>query len=201
MVKKALGVCRQRVRDQHFLGAADGKNKQPLCHVIINEAVVFLILKLRHDLRVMDDRPHDELREKRDKKQVVQHVVVFRLSAEGIHEKGDELEREKGNTDRQYDVLQRYMGAGDKVHIFNKKIRVFVVAEKAYVCQYAGCQKQSALDSVRVALQPAQRVADNEIAHDASEEKREEIRASGGIKIKGCQYKPYFCQSRIPEMM
>jgi len=56
---------------------------------------IFFILKLRHDLRVMDDRSDDQLREKRDKQQIVDDVVLFRLAAVCIHKECDQLEGEK----------------------------------------------------------------------------------------------------------
>ena len=43
----------------------------------------------------MDDRSDDQLREKRDKQQVINNVVLFRLAAVRVHEKRDQLERKE----------------------------------------------------------------------------------------------------------
>ncbi len=67
MPKKLLCVCRQRIGDQHLFCTSDGKNEKSLCHIVINKFMVFPVFKLWYDLRVVDDRPDNELREKCDK--------------------------------------------------------------------------------------------------------------------------------------
>ena len=92
IVKKALGIRGERIGDQHFFGAADGENKKSHRHIIEDQFVVFLVLKLWNHLCVMNDRSHDQLWEKGDKQQIIQDIIALGLSPEGIHEKGDELE-------------------------------------------------------------------------------------------------------------
>lgn len=201
IVKESLGVRGKRIGDQHFLGAADGENKKSHRYIVKDQFVVFLVLKLRNHLCVMNDRSHDQLWEKGDEQQIIQNIITLGLSPEGIHKKGDELESKEGNTDGQYDVLQRYVGSGNKVHIFDKKVGVFVISQKPYICQDAGGEKETSLDAVFCSLQFAQCVSNDIVSNDASQEKWEEVRASRRIKVEGSQYEPDLRQIVVLEVL
>lgn len=201
IVKESLGVRGKRIGDQHFLGAADGKDKKSHRYIVKDQFVVFLVLKLRNHLGVMNDRPHDQLWEKGDEQQIIQDVIALGLTPEGVHEKGDELESKEGNTDGQYDVLQRYVGSGDEVYILDEKVGVFVIPQKPYICQDAGGQKQSSLDAVFCPLQFAQCVSNHIVSYDTSQEKWEKVRASCRIEVEGSQYEPDLRQIVVLEVL
>ena len=103
--EKCLGIRRQRVRQKDFLRTADRKKEQTCRHMFRIQLQILLILKLRNDLRMMNNRPDDQLWEEGDEQQIVNHVIFLRLSAIRIHQKRDQLKCEEGNTDRQDDVL------------------------------------------------------------------------------------------------
>ncbi len=87
-------------------------------------------------------------------------------------------------------MLQRYVGSGDKVNIFDEEVCVFVITQKPYICQDAGGEKETSLDTVFCPLQFAQCVSNDIVSDDASQEEWEEVRASRRIKVEGSQYEP-----------
>jgi hypothetical protein len=132
-VEDAGGDARDVVCDDDFLeqadqqdGGADGG---------IDPAVVApgLAHELRHHLLVVDDRPGDELGEEGDEEQVVGEVVFAGLAAVGIDEVGDLLEGEEGNAERQHDVRQVEVEAGQSLDGAVEEAGVLEPAEQAEV--------------------------------------------------------------------
>ena len=103
--EKCLGIRRQRVRQKDLLRTANRKKEQTCRHMFRIQLQILLILKLWNDLRMMNNRPDDQLWEEGDEQQIVNHVIFLRLPAIRIHQKRDQLKCEEGNTDRKDDVL------------------------------------------------------------------------------------------------
>ena len=82
------------------------------------------------------------------------------------------------------------MGSGDKVHIFDKKVSIFVITQKPYICQDTGGEEKPPLNAVFRPLQFAQCVSNHVVSYDTSQEKWEEIRAPRRIEVEGSQYEP-----------
>ena len=168
----------QRVCEQHLLRTADREHEDTQRDIVVIDLHIPGIFKLRRDLLVMDDRADDQLWEEGDKKQIVQHMVLPRLSAVGIHKERDQLESEERDADRKRDIFQHKVGSGQRIQIFDKEVIVFIVSEQGYVSENSGGQQQPALQAVFISLQTAERRADNVVCEYASHKKGKEIRTS-----------------------
>ena len=85
-IEKVLRVRGHRIRKKDLFGASDGEQKQPERNVVIVELQVFRVFKLRDDLRMMNDRSHDQLWEERDKEQVIDKVILLGLTPVAVHQ-------------------------------------------------------------------------------------------------------------------
>ena len=200
IVEKALGVRGHGVGQHDFFSAADCEQEQPFCNVVIIELQIFFIFKLGHDLTVVNDGTYNQLREECDEQQIVNDIILFCFSPVGVHQKCDQLERKERNTDRQCDMFQRIVAAGQQVVIFNKEIGVLIVAEQSDVAGKADGQQQLTLNPL-IALHPGHGSADDVVADHASEKEREEGRAALRIEIKGGGDQPDFGDRILPEMV
>lgn len=87
------------------------------------------------------DRACDQLREKGNEACIVQQVVAGDLSAVRIHDKGDLLEGEETDTQRQHDVQKVKLGLEESVHIGKEEIHIFEIAQNAQIDENAGDHK------------------------------------------------------------
>jgi hypothetical protein len=100
-LENTIGVGREVVGEQYLLRQADGEYGQAYSYIFPVDAVGLGLRELGHDLPVVQQRSHDEVREIAHEKQVMTEPVLARLAARSVHQKHDLGEREERDPQRQ----------------------------------------------------------------------------------------------------
>ena len=198
--KKILGIRCKGIRQHNLLSAPDSKEKQALGDIIIIQLQVFLIFKLRHHLSMVDNGTHNQLREKGDKQQIINKVILLCLSPVGVYQEGNQLKGKEGYTDRKGDMLQSKIHSRKGVKIFNKEICIFIVSQQGYIRHHSDEQQKLPLGFL-FSIQMPQAGAHQIISRNAGQEKHEEIRASLSVEIQGGNCQPDFRDGIILEVV
>jgi hypothetical protein len=82
---------------------------------------------------VVHDWTSDELREEGHEQRVVDEVQPIHLAPVGIHEERDLLKREKRDADRQHDLAQHEVEAGDRVEVVHEEVGILEVPQRREV--------------------------------------------------------------------
>ncbi len=80
---------------------------------------------------MQDDGPGDQLGEEGDKQRVFVKGILLCLAPVGIHQIGDLLEGKKADAERQQDMFQFKGLMKQRVHILQKKIKIFKIEDNA----------------------------------------------------------------------
>src|SRR5262245_64395069 len=107
------------------------------------------------------------MREKRDEKRIVEWLVLARLAAVSVDQKGDLRECEKRDADRQIDIRPRQGDAGHRVESLDQKPGIFEVSEQQQIAADPNCQKDTILAS-------EQHPTDEEVEGNRGETQRQE---------------------------
>lgn len=140
---------------------------------------------------MVDNRSHNQLREERDKQQIVDNIVLLRFASVRIHQECDQLERKEGNTDGKYNMLQTVIAAGQQIVVLDKEIGVFVVSQKADITGQADEKQQLFLDGL-VSLHSGHGTSDDVVSYDTAQKEGEEIGAALTIEVQGAYHQPDF---------
>ena len=87
-------------------------------------------------------------------------------------------------------MQQLQTGTCQPIYVHKEKVSIFVISQQTTVCQDTQCEDKPPLKTVTASLQLAQHISDYIIPHYTAKKEGKEIRASLGIKIKGCQNEP-----------
>ena len=133
MVKSLSRPDGEGIGDNYFFKQSDGKDKKPLGDMCRFGIAVVCIGKLGHHLFVVDDRTGDELREKGNKKRVIQKVVLFGFMTVTVHQIGNLLKGKEADRQRQNQMQQRYLRTEEEVCVIDEKVGIFKIAQQRQI--------------------------------------------------------------------
>ena len=82
---------------------------------------------------MVHDRAGDELGEEGHEQRVVDEVQPIDLAPVRVHEEGDLLEREERDANRQHDLAEEEVEAGERVEVVHEEVGILEVAQRREV--------------------------------------------------------------------
>lgn len=89
-----------------------------------------------------DDGTCNQLREKNNEQCIVKEILPGHFTVRRIGEKTNLLKSEETDTQRHQHMQQRKARVEQKIDVFQKKVKIFVVAENPHVSGYTEKQKK-----------------------------------------------------------
>ncbi len=167
--KQRVGIARQRVGDDRLLRQPEREDDEADDEVAALHPREVRRAQLRDDLRIMDDRPGEQLREKRREQAELDRPGPADDATRRINQIGDLLEGEERDRQRQDDVMEREVRPRRRGDILDDEVGVFVIAEQPEIDDEADHQPR-----LRRAHRLATARALNDLADDVVENDREQ---------------------------
>ena len=130
-VEEGGGVERGGVGQHHFLRQADRENGDAEREGRHRHRG--LLSKLSNHFAVVHDRAGDELGEEGHEQRVVDEVQPIDRAPVRVHEEGDLLEREERDANRQHDLAEEEVEAGERVEVVHEEVGILEVAQRREV--------------------------------------------------------------------
>ena len=112
-----------------FLTSPMTKIESPTKRFSQRQAIRAMVGELRHDVAVVQDRPGDQMREKRNEQHIVQKVTVPGDAGFAVDQVADLGEREKRDAQRQDDRIDRLNGGNEMTDEADDGEQVFVIEQ------------------------------------------------------------------------
>ena len=119
----------QRIGADRFLDQSDDENRESDREIFQRQAIRAMVGELRHDVAVVQDRPGDQMREKRNEQHIVQKVTVSGDAGFAVDQVADLGEREKRDAQRQDDLIDRLNGGNEMTDEADDGEQVFVIEQ------------------------------------------------------------------------
>src|SRR5262249_29823499 len=100
-------------------------------------------IELRLHVAIMDDRPSDELGEKRDEEQIVRKIELLYLSLVSVEKKRDLLENEEGDSERDEEALQLELRPERLVEIGGHEAAILEIGQNEDVRRAAADEQEA----------------------------------------------------------
>ena len=142
-----------------------------------------------------DDGTRDQLWEKNDKQRIIQEIFPGRLPACRVGEKTDLLKSEETDTQWHQHMQQRKVRVEQQIDVFQKKVKIFVVAENSHISGYT--QKRKKTWTFSGCEQQVNHVVKQDTRQDNEKVGKVEVR----IKPQRHSHQKEFGKTRFSEMI
>ena len=122
--KQRVDHAGEMIGQHHLFGEPQGKQQQSGTDPLPQARPQRIVIKLRNQFIVADDRSSDQVREQENEKRELAQRIERCLLAPPVDQVGDELEREEADADRQHDVGPRERQAGRRGQDPDQKIGI-----------------------------------------------------------------------------
>jgi len=129
--KQRIDMLGDAVGDDAFLKQADREQEQPLGE--LPGVKRHALAQLRHDVRVVQDRAGDQVREERNREREAPRTEVLDLTLVAVDQPGDDLKGEKRQAQWQHQLKHRVGRADGQIPVFQPEIGVLKIAEQTDV--------------------------------------------------------------------
>ena len=116
-----------------FFARPMSRNARPIDEVSQLRAIDFRDAKLRHHLRVMQDRAGDQVRKVGHEQRVVDRIAFHHLARVHVHQVGNLRECEERNAEGQHHAEQRDIRARQLRGRPQEEIRIFEVRQRGQI--------------------------------------------------------------------
>ena len=132
----------ESVRQQHLFCQTDDKKAKTPGNLLPLHRFLPQTVKLRQHLGMIDDRPRDQLRKEGHKQRICDERTVLHLSLVRVHNKGNLLEGEKADPQRQQNPPQRRRRAKHRIDGRQEKIEILEIEQHAQVGRHCRCHQR-----------------------------------------------------------